>query len=153
MNIIGKTIKDVSMKEKYGSCCLLFNDNTTLRIDAMDGKKLFLWPNDQGERPPLPLRTSYRLRLLLEDVERFRLNAKLPAKHPLHDSNEISEIQNVLAEVEHQNLILKAYDESGWFELLKQCSNWSNDPSSPTPPQDVPIVTETRWRRSVQRPC
>ena len=46
MNIIGKTIKDVSMKEKYGSCCLLFNDNTTLRIDAMDGKKLFLWPND-----------------------------------------------------------------------------------------------------------
>ena len=52
MNIIGKTIKDVSMKEKYGSCCLLFNDNTTLRIDAMDGKKLFLWPNDPSSPTP-----------------------------------------------------------------------------------------------------
>ena len=41
------------------------------------------------------------------------------------------------------------------FILLKMwiCGQSPNDPSSPTPPQDVPIVTETRWRRSVQRPC
>ena len=74
----------------------------------------------------LPSHVLSRLHLLLEDVEEFRRDAKLPAKPLSRDPNNTLEIQKLLEELRHRNLIWEAYDKSDRFERLRQHPNWSD---------------------------
>ena len=54
-SIIGKTIKDVSLHQRKGdfiSLCLMFDDDSTLRVDPMEGKTLWVSPNDPSSPTP-----------------------------------------------------------------------------------------------------
>jgi len=84
---------------------------------------------DQFFSLSLPLFSSQlrsRLQLLLADVERFRLSAGLLEKPPRFASIENVTIRNVFDEVQWQNQILEAYENSGWIKRLRLSAAWSN---------------------------
>lgn len=84
-----------------------------------------------------PSHLCSRLRLLLEDVQSFRLHAELPAETHHVVPNQASTIQNLWAELENRSRVWEAYDKSGRLEKLRQSANWPKNPEESQGAKDL----------------